>query len=267
MTADDREIAWLLGSQRGVLTRAQTLSFGLTEQSLRHRCRAGGPWQRLLPGIYLTVTGQPTREQLATAALLYAGPASVITGPTALRQYNIRAPESLLIDVLIPANRQRASRAFVAIARTSRLPSAERYDLTVRYVSPARAVADAVHGLTDRSHVRAVVASAVQQGRCSIRDLAAELAAGPIRGSLLFKSVLTEVAEGIRSPAEGDFRSLIRRSALPQPLFNPSLYLDGRLLARPDAWWRTMAWRSKSTRASGTSRLTTGKRRCGATAG
>jgi hypothetical protein len=104
-------------------------------------------------------------------------------------------------------------------------------------VSPPRAVADAVRGLTDRSQVRAVVASAVQQGRCSIRDLAAELAAGPIRGSGLFKSVLAEVAEGIRSPAEGDFRRLIRKSGLPQPLFNPSLYLDGTLLARPDAWW------------------------------
>jgi hypothetical protein len=75
MTADDREIAWLLAYQRGLLTRTQSLSCGLTEQGLRHRYRAGGPWQRLLPGIYLTVAGQPTREQIETAALLYAGPA------------------------------------------------------------------------------------------------------------------------------------------------------------------------------------------------
>jgi len=237
MTADDREIAWLLAYQRGLLTRRQSMSCGLTEQGLRHRYRAGGPWQRLLPGIYLTVTGQPTREQLETAALLYAGPASVITGPTALRHYKIRALETRLIDVLIPEERKRVSRAFVRIVRTSRLPDAQTRDLAIGYVAPARAVADTARGLTTRSDVRAVVASAVQQRQCSIQDLAAELADGPIPGSGLFRSVLAEVADGIRSPAEGDFRSLIRTSSLPRPLFNPSLYLDKVLLARPDAWW------------------------------
>jgi hypothetical protein len=237
VTADDREREWLLAHQRGVLCRRQATACGFTLDAIRYRARPGGPWQRLLPGIYLTVTGQPTREQLETAAQLYAGPASVITAATALRHYQIRAPESRLIHVLVPASRQCASRSFVAIHRTWQLPRAQTQDLAVRYVSPARAVADTVRGLTDRSVVRAVVASAVQQRRCSIRDLGAELAAGPVRGSRLFRSVLAEVADGIRSPAEGDFRGLIRTSALPQPLFNPSLYTNGRLLARPDAWW------------------------------
>jgi hypothetical protein len=237
IVTDDREIAWLLAYQRGVLTRAQIFSCGLTVQGLRHRYRPGGPWQRLLPGVYLTTTGQPTREQLETAALLYAGPASVITGATALRYYKISAPKTRRIDVLMPADRQRASRDFVTAARTSRLPSPETCDLAIRYVPPARAVADSVRGLTDRAQVRAIVASGVQQGRCSVRQLADELAAGPVRGSVLFKSVLAEVADGIRSPAEGDLRDLIIGSKLPRPLFNPSLFLGGRLLAKPDAWW------------------------------
>jgi hypothetical protein len=236
MMADDRERAWLFHYQRGVLSRRQALACGLTPDAIRYRARPGGPWQRLLPAVYLMATGEPTREQLETAALLYAGPTSVLTGATALRYYKIRAV-TRLIHVLVPASRQCASRSFVAIHRTWQMPRVETQDLAVRYVSPARAVTDAVRGLADRSQVRAVVASAVQQNRCSIRDLAAELAAGPIRGSGLFRSVLAEVADGIRSPAEGDFRRLIRRSGLPQPLFNPSLYLDGTLLARPDAWW------------------------------
>jgi hypothetical protein len=237
MAADDREIAFLLAYQRGVLTRTQILSCGLTVQGLRHRYRPGGPWQRLLPGVYLTTTGQPTREQFETAALLYAGPASVITGATALRHYKIRAPETRPIQVLMPADRQRASRAFVTIVRTSRLPAAQTRDLAIGYVAPARAVADTVLGLAARSEVRAVVASAVQQGRCTVAELTGELAAGPVRGAALFRSVLAEVRDGIRSPAEADFRDLIRKSGLPQPLFNPSLYLDGVVLAKPDAWW------------------------------
>ncbi len=210
---------------------------GITPAGLRHRYRSGGPWQRLLPSIYLTSTGVPSTAQLQTAALLYAGPSSVITGPAALRWYRLGTRETRRIDVLVPAARQCPSRAFVTIHRTWRLPHAETQDLAVRYAPTARAVADTVLGLSARSEVRAVVAGAVQKGLCSVQDLAAELAHGPIQGSAPLRSVLVEVSDGIRSPAEADFRDLIRKSGLPQPLFNPRLMLNGRLLAVPDAWW------------------------------
>ena len=241
VTFDDREIAWLLEYQRGVLSRTQVLSCGVSLDGLRHRYRLGGPWRRLLPGVYLTSTGEPTSEQRQTAALLYAGRSSVITGPVALNRYRIRAPETRRVDVLVPAARQIGSRAFVVVHRTWRLPPPEMHDLALRFAPTARAVADTVLGLTNRSDVRAVVASAVQQGRCTVADLGAELAQGPVRGSMLFRSVLAEVRDGIRSPAEADFRDLIRTSGLPQPLFNPRLILDGRLLAVPDAWWADRA--------------------------
>ena len=170
-------------------------------------------------------------------AALCAGPSSAVTGVTALRHYDVKAPATRLIHVLVPAGRQCASRSFVAIHRTSRLPRPETQNLAVRYVSRARAVADAVLGLTDRSQVRAVVAGAVQQGQCAILELAAELAAGPVRGSGLFRSVLAGVGDGLRSPAEADLRDLISRSKPPQLLFNASLRCDGRLLAKPDAGW------------------------------
>jgi hypothetical protein len=237
MVSDERDVEWLLAFQRGVVSSAQALEIGITAAGLRHRYRPGGPWQRLLPGVYLTCTGEPTSEQMQTAALLYAGRSSVITGPAALQHYRLRAPKTRRIDVLAPASRQCRSHGFVAVHRTCRLPDAQTHDLAIGYVAPARAVADTVLALATRSDVRAVVASAVQQGRCTIAELAAELAAGPVRGSALFRSVLGEVGDGIRSPAEADFRDLIRNSGLPQPLFNPALYLDGRFLAKPDAWW------------------------------
>ena len=237
VTPDDRDVDWLLAYQRGVVSSAQALAMGLTAAGLRHRYRPGGPWQRLLPAIYLTSTGEPTIEQLQTAALLYAGQPSVITGPAALRPYRLRVPETRRIDVLVPAGRQCGGLGFVAVHRTRRLPDAQTRDLAIGYVAPARAVADTVLALTTRPEVRAVVAGAVQQGRCTIAELAAELAAGPVRGSALFRSVLAEVGDGIRSPAEGDLRDLLIRSKLPRPLFNPSLFLDGQLLAKPDAWW------------------------------
>src|SRR5262249_61294100 len=60
---------------------------------------------------------------------------------------------------------------------------------------------------------------------------------GPVRGSAAFRSVLAEVADGIRSTAEGDLRDVVRTARLPMPLFNPSLS-DGELfLGKPDGWW------------------------------
>ena len=107
----------------------------------------------------------------------------------------------------------------------------------MRLVLPARAVADTAWLLSDVRDVRAVVADAVQRGRCTVPELAGELRDGPVRDSARFRSVLAEVAEGIRSTAEGDLRDLIRTARLPTPLFNASLYIGDTFIVRPDAWW------------------------------
>ena len=82
-----------------------------------------------------------------------------------------------------------------------------------------------------------MVADAVQLGRCTVSQLAEELRTGPVRGSAAFRSVLAEVADGIRSTAEGDLRDVIRTARLPMPLFNPSLYDGDLFLGKPDGWW------------------------------
>jgi hypothetical protein len=71
----------IIGAQFGVVTRDQALACGITRSMLAGRIKADGPWRRILPSVYLTVTGEPTRPQLEMAALLYAGPESLITGP------------------------------------------------------------------------------------------------------------------------------------------------------------------------------------------
>ena len=234
---DDRAGTWLFATQRGVLSRDQAFGLGITAHGVQHRLRRGGPWQRLLPGIYLTLTGEPTRAQRQIAAMLYAGPDSLVTGPAALRNYGIRGPQTEIVDVLIPAAQQRASRQFVVIHRTTRMPRVWTSDGPLRFAFAARAVADAVRELGRLADARAVVGSAVQKSRCTIAQLADELAAGPIRGSAQLRAVLAEVADGVRSAAEGDFHALVRTSGLPRPMFNARLLLDGALLAIIDAWW------------------------------
>ena len=156
----------LAASQYGVITRAEAALCGLTPRMIESRIRPGGPWQRLLPGVYLTQTGEPSGDQLLMAALRYAGDDSMVTGLAALRRHKIRVPATQLVDVLVPHVRRRSSRGFVVLHRTIRVPPMYWADGPIRYAPPARAVADAAAGLSRLGDVRAVVAGAVQQGWC-----------------------------------------------------------------------------------------------------
>jgi hypothetical protein len=237
-TQSDRDrLGRALERQLDVITRQQALAVGLTDHALRHRLRPGGPWQSLLPGVYVAATGTPTASQRQMAALLYAGSGSMITGPAALACHRIRGGPAQHVDVLVPASRRRRDAAFVRLHRTNRMPEQAWKFGPLRYALPARAVADAVRGLASLRDVRAIVADAVQRGSCTVRDLAAELAAGPRPGSALFREVLGDVADGIRSAAEGDLKDLLAGSGLPMPLFNASVYAGDTFVAKPDAWW------------------------------
>jgi hypothetical protein len=237
MALDDRTARRLLTDRRGVVSRAQALALGVSSNALQYRLSPRGSWQRLLPGVYLTSVARPLREQLEMAALLYAGPVSAITGPAALRSYELIGPETPVIDVLVPWSRQRSDRGDVALHRTWRMPGRLLCSGAISYVRPARAVADTARGLTRLTDVRALVADAVQRRQCTIAELRSELDEGPIRDSARLRSVVDEVAEGVRSAPEADLRDLIVKSGLPMPMFNPSLFLDRKFLATPDAWW------------------------------
>jgi len=230
-------MASMLARQSGVITRNQTLDCAMSDQALRHKIRDGGSWQVLLPGVYLTSTGTPTTSQRHVAALLYAGPGSAVTGPAALTLHRVRAPQTRVVDVLIPHERRRRSLTFVRVHRTSMMPSLQLWAGEICYVPLARAVADTVRGLRDIGEIRAVVADSVQRGRGHVSQLAGELACGPVQGSARFRRVLEEVAEGVRSSAEGDLRTLIKRERLPDPMYNPRLYAGDSFIASPDAWW------------------------------
>lgn len=173
----------ILARQYQVITRSQAMASGMTKNALAHRLRRAGPWQRLLPGVYLAVTGVPTSDQRDVAALLYAGSGSLLTGTAALRLWGVRAPYTGVIDVLIPDSKQRKSVGFVRIRATARMPE-EMHAVGPRWIAPlARAVGDTARTLSKLADVRALVAAVVQQEKCTSAMLAAELKEGPVQGS------------------------------------------------------------------------------------
>jgi hypothetical protein len=235
---DRGQLARIARGQYDVVARSQALECGMTRGTIEYRLRPGGPWRQILPGVYLTVTGSVSQEQRETAALLYAGPRSVITGAVAVRRHNLLCAGLNILDVLVPTDNHRKSIGYVQIQRTTRMPGMLYTSGPLRFTAPVRAVADAARGMTRFSDVQALVCEAIQRGRCTLEELAQELQQGPSAGARWYRMALAEVSDGIRSAAEAQLKHLIDRSDLDRPVYNADLYtLDDLFLGRPDAWF------------------------------
>jgi hypothetical protein len=196
-TFDQAGLTATLRAQDNVISRQQALACGMTRSTLAHRLRPGGPWQRLLPGVYLAQTGAPNVVQKDMAALLHAGSGSVLTGPAALRGLGFTDVEPARFDVLVPNSRRPQSTAFITIHRTTRMPERFVSEGKRRYALPPRALVDTARGMTSLAEVRALIAGAVQQKGCPLRALVSELSQGRLRNSALLRQALAEVADGI----------------------------------------------------------------------
>ncbi len=236
---DAKRLARILSQQYNVIARHQALVCGVTASALKHKLRNGGPWRKILPGVYVTVTGPATVDQREMAALLFAGPRAVITGAAAVRRHRLQCAGLNEVDVLVPVEVRRQSAGFVRIQHTARMPENVWSTCGIRFVPLARAVADAARVMKRFEDVQAVVCEAVQRGRCSLDDLIAELDSGPTPGSRWLREALAEISAGIRSLAERDLKRVIDRSDLEKPMYNPRLYtFEGEFLGIPDAWWQ-----------------------------
>jgi hypothetical protein len=234
---DQEMLSRTLAAQYQVISREQALKCGLPRSTVTTWCKANKKWQKLLPGVYLAVTGTPTSEQRLVAAMLYAGKRCVITGSAALRLHRLRARGPDVIDVLIPWTAKRQSVGFVRIHRTRRMPRMYRTGV-ILFAAPARAVADASRMLASLDEVRSLVADAVQRRSCSIAEIGLELQEGGSQDTARLRTALAEVRAGTRSVAEIHFRERIIKSGLPQPQFNVFLKTTGGVdIGEVDAWW------------------------------
>jgi hypothetical protein len=227
----------LLERQHGVLSRAQATTLGIASGTIEYRIRAGGPWQRIFPGVYLAGRGDPTVDQRDMAALLYAGDRSLLTGRAALGRYGILPRSAGIVDMLVPLASSRADLGYLKIHRTRRMPGIIATQGPIRFTTIPRAVTDAALGAGTRRDMRAIVAAGVDRGRCTPEELLAELGRSRLPDSARLRSVIDDIDRGIRSAPEGDLMDLINTSGLPQPAYNPRLYLGRVFLAKPDAWW------------------------------
>lgn len=230
-------------NQRRVFHVAELEKLGVSQSTSYRRARADGPWTRLYPGVVLTAPGPPTVDDLAEAALLVAGPQAAITGMHALRLHGLRAvPDQTSVHVLIPHSRRLQGNRFIRFERTTRMPEPVLVDQRPTAPLP-RATADASRTWQTRRFTEELMVEAIQRSpRCTPGLLREELDRGCRRGTGLPREVLRSMDVDVRSVPELKASRLIRKSELPQPQWNTSLYTpDGGYIGCPDAWFDEVA--------------------------
>ncbi|GAB2743729.1 hypothetical protein [Streptomyces bullii] len=251
---------------RRVMTVAQLRSHGVPAAETTDRCRPGGPWQQLLPGVVLLHPGPPVSDERLHAVLLYAArergtgvpaqpgadeapaPAyadAMITGLAALTLHGFASAPPLpsldTIDVLVPRLRRLRSTGCARIVRAPSLPAPEQ--VTGLPVAPVpRALADAVAELEDAGTVHRLLTEAVRGGHCEPTAVVRELTqARLLSRPHVVDAVDSLLAEG-RAIAEDRLYRMVREYGLPDPLWNVELRLPGGpCLGGLDAYWPEQA--------------------------
>lgn len=262
-----RPLSHLSDVRSRVLTTAQLRDHGVPASKAAEQCRPGGPWQQVLPGVYVLHPGPPTSEERLHAVLLYAGrpagrgaetgeaaavagrsgePAeAMITGLAALALHRFASAPPLLsldrIDVLVPRTRRLRSAGCARLIRTHTPPRPQ--EVTGLPVAPvARALADAVARLSDAGSVRRLLTEAVRGGHCEPGAVLRELN----RARLLSRPHVVDAVDSLlaegRALAEDRLYDLVRMYGLPEPLWNVDLRLPGGPhLGGVDAYWPEQA--------------------------
>ncbi|WP_338696507.1 hypothetical protein V2W30_13775 [Streptomyces sp. Q6] len=269
-----RPLRHLIQTQRRVMSGAQLKAHGVSTASAHEQCRAGGPWQQVLPGVYLLHPGPPSSEERLHATLLYAGrtqerrgpldavpvqpaagdapptPAAVytdalITGLAALTLHGFSSTPPLLsldhIDVIVPRTRRLRSTEFARLVRATGLPTPVQIE-GVPVAPVPRAVADAVAQLSDAGAVRRLLTEAVRGGHCEPAAVVRELTqARLLTRPHVVDAVDSLLAEG-RAIAEDRLYTMVREYGLPDPVWNVDLRLPGGPhLGGLDAYWPDQA--------------------------
>jgi hypothetical protein len=126
----------------------------------------------------------------------------------------------------------------VRIVRASHEPPAAE-EVTGLPVAPvARALADAVEGLTDPRTVRRLLTEAVREGHCEPASVVRELS----RARLLSRPHVVDAVDALlaegRALAEERLYAMVRDHGLPDPVWNVDLRLPGGPhLGGVDAYW------------------------------
>lgn len=152
-----------------VVSTATLREAGLARSTITRRCRPGGPWRRLFPGVVLLADREPTREQLLHATRHRLGAHAVVTGTDALCAHGITTRTAAAARLLVPAEQRVPGDELVAAERTARLPEPV-WHRGLPFAPPARATVDAARHEPDGRVLRVLLRAGLYFGACTVEQ-------------------------------------------------------------------------------------------------
>lgn len=239
---DTDGIMAVASQQNGLFTAEQARAHGLSRRWIA--ARMGSRLSAVVPGIYWIHTGPPPRDVLLDAALLHAGPDSVLSHWTAAAVWRMRTPSCPEVHITTPLTSHIANvPGVLATHRSADLMASVRRIRGGRPVtSLERTVVDVTAAMDSLSDIRSCAADVVQRGLTVPRRLVDELARRPsLPRSGRLADVLLAVSDGARSVLEIELAELLANSELPAPLMNPPVLGASGRQYRTDALWPDVA--------------------------
>jgi putative AbiEi antitoxin of type IV toxin-antitoxin system/uncharacterized protein DUF559 len=233
--AKDLAIAALADAQHGVVTRAQLVNAGLTNQDVDRRVKARR-LRRLHRGVYAVGHRALRAEGRWMAATLAVG--GVLSHASAAAAWELRVSNAAVTDVMVRGDGGRDRRAGLRVHRSTTLGPGEMTVVRgIPITTPARTIIDIARRLRPRE-LEHIVDLADQRGLIDFADL-------ETANSASLKAVLSDYDPApTRSELERRFLALCDEHQVPQPETNRIIegvevdfvWRDRRLIVEVDGY-------------------------------
>lgn len=224
--------------QSGVIASWQSELAGIGPRRMEALVRSGR-WQRLHYGVYASFTGEPPRDAVLWAAVLRAGPQSMLSHETAAELDGLLDKSSKLLHVTIPESQRVRPIAGFVIHRSERILEARDPWLLPPRTVIEETVIDLTQDAATLDDVISVLARACQRRLTFpvlIRQRVEMRAKVRWRGDIL--QALGDVADGVHSPLEHRYlRDVERAHGLPTAKRQAHAVQGGRGIRR-DVFYR-----------------------------
>jgi very-short-patch-repair endonuclease len=214
----ERELARIASGAHGIVTRAQLLGAGVSEQQLRHRL-ATGALLREFPGVYRVGHRAPSTEALYMAAVLACGEGALLSGRAAAYLWQLIRGRPPTPEVTAPRQRRlpgvttHHSRSLIAAVDATTCRG-------IPITTVGRTIVDLAAGMVEQELARACHEAGVRY-RTTPSHVEAVLARRPTTpGAATLRRIVRGEVRVTLSKLERRFLELLIEACLPLPITN-----------------------------------------------
>ena len=235
----DREVARIAAANRGPFTHRGARDAGLSNRQIELRLDAEA-WKVALPRVYVHAATRLSTDVMHRAALLWAGPTSVLSHRCAGEAWKLDGISHVQPEILVEGARHPRSKLVISHRTLSFGPSDVRRVDGLRVTSPTRTVID-LASVLDLPTLRIAFESARRRRLTTVDQVRARLdgiggAGRPGAAQLERLLCALRDREASESPLEVKVAELLDSARLPPPVTQHHVAIGRRVYRLDFAW-------------------------------